>query len=304
MAAVAAFVASCGKGGGIPSFGDNEFPVVAISASNADMKSTYPATIKGVQDVEIRPKASGFITRVCVQEGQKVGVGQLLFVIDNEAAQAQVRQAQAAVNTAQSQVNTAKLTYENSKQLFEKNVVGKFELQATENTYQSAKAQLAQAQAALAGAREALNFCYVKSPAKGVVGNIHSGWRGTLARITVRAVEKMVSHYGSRPENIEAYINPSILRCCFEVEDDVTGLFGARLDVRSYAEKSRVLNGHQKYLLDTAAINRDDLLAAGLRPGHIFLSGVCTMCEKETYHSYRGDGQAAGRNGSLICLRQ
>ncbi len=172
MAAVAAFVASCGKGGGIPSFGDNEFPVVAISASNADMKSTYPATIKGVQDVEIRPKASGFITRVCVQEGQKVGVGQLLFVIDNEAAQAQVRQAQAAVNTAQSQVNTAKLTYENSKQLFEKNVVGKFELQATENTYQSAKAQLAQAQAALAGAREALNFCYVKSPAKGVVGNI------------------------------------------------------------------------------------------------------------------------------------
>lgn len=145
---------------------------------------------------------------------------------------------------------------------------------------------------------------FLYDPDKGVVGNIHSGWRGTLARITVRAVEKMVSHYGSRPENIEAYINPSILRCCFEVEDDVIGLFGARLDVRSYAEKSRVLNGHQKYLLDTAAINRDDLLAAGLRPGHIFLSGVCTMCEKETYHSYRGDGQAAGRNGSLICLRQ
>ena len=80
---MAVILVSCGgKGGGMPNFGDNEFPVQSAQTKDASMQTTYPATIKGVQDVEIRPKASGFITRVCVKEGQAVGVGQLLFVIE------------------------------------------------------------------------------------------------------------------------------------------------------------------------------------------------------------------------------
>ena len=171
VAAVAAMLASCG-GGGMPNFGDNEFPVETVTTQNASLQTTYPATINGIQDVEIRPKASGFLTKVLVKEGQNVSAGQLLFVIDNETYQAQVRQAQAAVNTAQNAVNTAKLTYENSKQLHENKVIGDYELQTSENTYLGAQAQLAQAQAALANAKEALSFCYVKSPAKGVVGTL------------------------------------------------------------------------------------------------------------------------------------
>ena len=172
LAAVAATLVSCGGGGGRPQFGDNEFPVVAVGTSSADMQSTYPATIKGVQDVEIRPKASGFIMQINVKEGQTVGAGQVLFVIDNETAQQQVRQAQAAVNTAQQQCNTAKLTYENSKKLHESRVIGDFELQTSQNSYEVAQAQLAQAQAALASAKEQLSYCYVKSPAAGVVGTL------------------------------------------------------------------------------------------------------------------------------------
>ena len=174
LAAVAATLVSCGGGGrsGMPNFGDNEYPVVTVGTQNAAMQTTYPATIKGIQDVEIRPKASGFITQINVKEGQTVGIGQLLFVIDNETAQAAVRQAQAAVNTAQAQVNTAKLTYDNSKQLHEARVVGDYELQTAQNTYESAQAQLAQAQASLASAKEALSYCYVKSPAAGVVGEL------------------------------------------------------------------------------------------------------------------------------------
>ena len=172
LAAVAATLVSCGGGGGRPQFGDNEFPVVAVGTSSADMQSTYPATIKGVQDVEIRPKATGFITQINVKEGQTVGAGQVLFVIDNETAQQQVRQAQAAVNTAQQQCNTAKLTYENSQKLHESRVIGDFELQTSQNSYEVAQAQLAQAQASLASAKEQLSYCYVKSPAAGVVGTL------------------------------------------------------------------------------------------------------------------------------------
>ena len=171
--AASALLVSCGGGGGgRPTFGDNEYPVATVETSSADMQSSYPATINGIQDVEIRPKLQGFLTQINVKEGQTVSAGQLLFVIDNETYQAAVRQSQAAVNTAQSQVNTAKLTFENTKQLHQNRVVGDYELQTAENSYESAKAQLAQAQAGLANAKEQLSFCYVKSPAKGVVGTL------------------------------------------------------------------------------------------------------------------------------------
>ncbi len=171
LAAIAATLVSCG-GGGRPNFGDNEFPVTTVGTSSADMQTTYPATIKGVQDVEIRPKVTGFITQINVKEGQTVGAGQVLFVIDNETYQAAVRQSQAAVNTAQQQVNTAQLTYDNTQKLHANRVIGDYELQTSANALESAKAQLAQAQAALASAKETLSYCYVKSPAAGVVGTL------------------------------------------------------------------------------------------------------------------------------------
>ena len=135
IAASALLVGCSGGGGGRPEFGDNEYPVVTVETSSADMQTNYPATINGIQDVEIRPKVSGFLTQINVKEGQSVSPGQVLFVIDNETYQAAVRQAQAAVNTAQSGVNTAKLTFENAKQLHASRVVGDYELQTAENSY-------------------------------------------------------------------------------------------------------------------------------------------------------------------------
>lgn len=172
FAAATMLLASCGGGGGRPTFGDNEFPVVTVGTSNTTMQSTYPAIIKGVQDVEIHPKVQGFITQINVKEGQTVSAGQVLFVLDNVTYQAQVRQAQAAVNTAQAACNTAKLSFENSQKLHTNGVIGDFELKSATNQYEQAKAALAQAQAGLTSAQEMLSFCYVKSPAAGVVGSL------------------------------------------------------------------------------------------------------------------------------------
>lgn len=173
IAAAAALLASCGgKRGGQPNFGDDEYPVVTVGTSSSASQTTYPATIKGEQDVEIRPKVAGFITKVNVREGQAVGAGQVLFVIDNATYQAAVRQSQAAVNTTKAQLNTAKLTFENNQKLFEQNIIGDYELSTARNAYETAKAAVAQAEAALASARETLSFCYVKSPSSGVIGNL------------------------------------------------------------------------------------------------------------------------------------
>lgn len=165
---------SCGgkKSSGKPNFGDNEYAVRTIGAQSAELQTTYPATIKGMQDVEIRPKVSGFITKLCVKEGQTVKAGQLLFVIDNVTYAAAVRQAKAAVNSAKAQLNTARLTYNNNEKLFKNNVIGSYELQSAKNNMQAAAAALAQAEASYVSAKENLSYCYVTSPASGVIGDL------------------------------------------------------------------------------------------------------------------------------------
>lgn len=172
VAAVSVSLVACSGGGGMPNFGNNEFPVETIGSNSASLQSTYPATIKGIQDVEVRPKVSGFITKVYVHEGQAVKTGQLLFTIDSETYQAAVRQAQASVNTARAQLNTARLTFENNKKLYDKKVIGQYELSTAQNSYATAQAALAQAQAALASAKETLSWCRVVSPTSGVVGSL------------------------------------------------------------------------------------------------------------------------------------
>ena len=171
---VLATLTSCGgsKKGGLPDFSDDEFAVATIGTSSAALQTTYPATIKGIQDVEVRPKVSGFITKVYVHEGQTVSAGQPLFAIDSETYQAAVRSAAAAVNTAKAQANTAKLTYQNNKKLYDSKIIGEYELSTAANGLATAKAQVAQAEASLASAREQLAWCVVKSPSAGVVGSL------------------------------------------------------------------------------------------------------------------------------------
>ena len=113
VALAALSLVSCGKKGGnsLADLQDNEFPVCTVGESSADMQTSYPATIKGIQDVEVHPKLSGYITNVYVHEGQAVRAGQVMFTIDSETYRAAVSQSLAALNTAIAQANTTKLTY-------------------------------------------------------------------------------------------------------------------------------------------------------------------------------------------------
>lgn len=88
-----------------------------LQPTTVNLKSSYPATIKGKQDVEIRPQVSGFITKVCVDEGSMVRKGQILFIIDPVQYEAAVRSAKAAVATAKAGVNTQEITVNNKREL-------------------------------------------------------------------------------------------------------------------------------------------------------------------------------------------
>lgn len=147
-----------------------DYAVITIEPTPATLNSSYPATIQGRQDVEIRPNVSGFITQLCVDEGAVVKKGQTLFLIDPVQFEAAVNVARAAVNVAQANVSTAKLTAENKRELAKKNIISEYDLQMAENTLASQQAALAQAQAQLINAEKNLSYTKVTSPSDGIVG--------------------------------------------------------------------------------------------------------------------------------------
>ena len=140
-------------------------------------------------------------------------------------------------------------------------------------------------------------------PVKHVIGNIHSGWRGTVDMIVVNALEIMVTEYDCRPSDIRAYISPSIGKCCFEVEADVVDMFKSKYkNFDKYLIVGGVKNGMQKYYIDTKAINLDNMLNFGLTEENIEVEGICTKCESKIYHSHRAEKDNSGRNISLVAM--
>lgn len=149
-----------------------EYACIQIQPSVCELNSTYPATIKGVQDVEIRPKVSGFITKLCVDEGAKVRKGQTLFLIDRVQYESAVEVARAAVKLAEANVATAELTAKTKQELAAKNIISQYELQTAQNELLSRQAALAQAKAQLTSASNDLSYTNITSPSDGVVGTI------------------------------------------------------------------------------------------------------------------------------------
>ena len=144
--------------------------VMQIEAVDKEFSSSYSATIRGRQDIDIYPQVSGTIEKLCVTEGQKVRRGQLLFVIDQVPYKAALKTATANVESARAGLGTAELTYKSNKELYAQKVVSEFSLKTAENTYLTAKAQLSQAEAQEISARNNLSYTEVKSPSDGVVG--------------------------------------------------------------------------------------------------------------------------------------
>ena len=150
--------------------GDDEFAVATVNETSSNQTISYPATIKGTQDIEVRPQVSGFIVKLYVDEGATVRKGQPLFLIDPTQYKAAVDQADAAVKTAESSLRTMELTEKNKHMLFEKQIISSFEYETAVNNLLSARAALAQAKAQLVQAKQNLDFCTVKSPSDGVIG--------------------------------------------------------------------------------------------------------------------------------------
>jgi YfiH family protein len=148
-------------------------------------------------------------------------------------------------------------------------------------------------------------------PVQRVVATIHSGWRGTAAKIAQATVRAMQNHYHSQPADILAGIGPGIGPCCYAVGEPVLSEVE-----HSFGEvaASTLLLQHEddtdvgQWYFDLWAANQLLFLEAGLQPQHIESSQLCTHCHADTFFSYRATGEARreafgyGLFGSMIAL--
>ena len=145
---------------------------------------------------------------------------------------------------------------------------------------------------------------YLFDKNKKVIGNIHSGWQGTVKKISKKSIKFMKEKFGSNPEDIICVIGPTIRKCHFEVKQDVRDIFYNEFKYMQNIDN--IINYNQEtdsYFIDTVEINKNLLQEEGILEENIIDSKVCTFRNSKIIHSYRKEGKKTGRNTALICLK-
>ncbi len=148
------------------------YSVLTVSPRSATIFRDYPATIEGIEIVQLRPMVDGYLEKIYVPEGANVRKGQLLFQIKNPIYEQNVITARAAIKIAQADVDAAKMDVEKVRPLVEKDIVSKYELESAQYTLESKIAALDQANAALRNAQTNVDYTTLRSPITGVMGSI------------------------------------------------------------------------------------------------------------------------------------
>ena len=154
---------------------DNEVKHVSILTlkfEQANQYYDYPASIKGQQNVEIRPKIDGFIEQILIDEGAKVKKAQLLFKISNPMYEQEVLSAKASIERFQASVNTARMNYKKTVPLVEKGIISEYELEAKDLDLKGKQAELEEAKARLRNAKVNLSYTSIFSPSNGIIGTL------------------------------------------------------------------------------------------------------------------------------------
>lgn len=142
-----------------------------------------------------------------------------------------------------------------------------------------------------------LLFC---DPVKHVCATSHAGWRGTVSQIGRVTVEKMISEFGCKADDIIAAIGPCICQSCYEVDTPVFDAFiKSGIDITDVFCEGKDEN---HFMLNLVAANRNILLSAGIRQENIDISDVCTCCNSQELHSHRATGGKRGNMAAIIEL--
>ena len=146
------------------------------------------------------------------------------------------------------------------------------------------------------------------------VGLVHSGWKGTAAKIVPKTIIRMQEEFGTHPENLVIATGPSICGTCYEVGSEVINHFHEQytecqckrfitikmMDTPDNPlDKSRTYLPEEKYQLDLAEAIRQSVVALGVPDKSIVKSSFCTMCHPELFFSHRA---TQGKRGTMAAF--
>ena len=237
------------------------YKVAPVYSGKATMRYSFPATIQGEQNVEIRPKVDGFIEKIYVDEGANVRKGQRLFKLNNPQYEQTVRSAAAAVKIAEADVLSAEMNVEKVKPLVEKNIISKYELEANQYALTSKQAALASARAGLYNAKVNLGYTTINSPSNGVVGTIPfkvgslvSGTAGN-ALTTVYNTTNVYAYFSLNEKqllNFSRAVQGKTLQDKLAKMQDVTLVLA---DGTTYTHKGRITTSSGMVNTETGSVN-------------------------------------------------
>lgn len=141
-------------------------------------------------------------------------------------------------------------------------------------------------------------------PVKKAIANVHSGWKGTLQKISVETVRKMQEEYKCNPKDIICCICPSIRKCHFKVHSDVQEKF--LNEFKGLKEINKIIEpilDEDSWTIDTVEINKIILKEAGLKEENIIDSEICSVCNSDIIHSFRVEKEGYGLGTAIIELK-
>jgi len=128
------------------------------------------------------------------------------------------------------------------------------------------------------------------------IAAIHAGWKGTVAKIVVKTLNRMQEQFGTKPEDCFAYIGTCIDACSFEVDEDVAQHFEPAFKI--WDDKKG------KYFVDLKTTNRNLLQSSGLPENQIEISPYCTVVHNDHFFSHRAEKGVTGRMLAVIGIKK
>jgi len=202
-------------------------PITALQSGSATTFVDYPAAVRGIADIEIRPQVSGYIKNVLVTEGAYVSAGQTLFQIDPQPFKEALNNAKANLNAAEAAILNARLEVEKLTPLVQNNVVSDFQLKTAQTAYKIAQANAQQARAGVATAKINLGYTDVKAPISGYLGLIHKK-QGSLVSASDQTALTQISDISE----IQVY---------FSLSEKDFALFNSKYSIKKSSERSKNL---------------------------------------------------------------
>ena len=143
---------------------------------------------------------------------------------------------------------------------------------------------------------------YLVDPVKKAIGLCHSGWRGTVGKISHMTIARMQEEYNSDPKDILAAVGPSICQNCYEVSGDVIDQFQDSFHEKYWKELFyQKENG--KYQLNLWKANEIILEEAGITKEHISVTDICTCCNPQLLYSHRASKGQRGNLAAFLMIR-